>query len=101
MLITVGGEQYRTSRVFCIGRNYADHIKELNSERLETPTIFSKPATSLVLPGTGIGIPPHGKDLHHEAEVVVLIGRGGGARGQGRGIGVHQRLVTGARFDTP
>jgi 2-keto-4-pentenoate hydratase/2-oxohepta-3-ene-1,7-dioic acid hydratase in catechol pathway len=80
MLISVVGDQYETSRVFCIGRNYAGHIKELNSERLETPTMFSKPPTSLVPPGSDIGIPDHGKDLHHEAEVVVLIGKAGAPR---------------------
>ncbi len=77
MQISVGGGRYEISRVFCIGRNYAGHIKELNSERLETPTIFSKPPTSLVPPGSDIVIPAHGKDLHHEAEVVVLMGRAG------------------------
>lgn len=77
MQISVGGGRYEISRVFCIGRNYAGHIKELNSERLKTPTMFSKPPTSLVPPGADIVMPAHGKDLHHEAEVVVLMGRAG------------------------
>lgn len=77
MLISVERDQYETLRVFCVGRNYADHIKELKSERLETPTIFFKPATSLVPPGNVIHMPGHGSDLQHEAEVVLLIGKEG------------------------
>ena len=77
MLISVDGDQYEAMRVFCIGRNYAAHIEELNSEKLETPTMFSKPPTSLVPPGGDIQMPVHGKDLQHEAEVVVLIGKEG------------------------
>ena len=80
MLISVGGDQYEILRVFCIGRIYVAHIEELKSERLESPTIFAKPLTSLVPPGTDIRIPVHGNDLQHEAEVVVLIGKGGAPR---------------------
>jgi 2-keto-4-pentenoate hydratase/2-oxohepta-3-ene-1,7-dioic acid hydratase in catechol pathway len=64
-------------RIFCIGRNYMEHIHELNSELLQAPPIFQKPPTSLVPAGGKVPFPKHGHDLHHETEVVVRIGKGG------------------------
>jgi acylpyruvate hydrolase len=64
-------------RVFCIGRNYADHAKELANAVPDRPVIFMKPATSLVWPGTDVCYPVHGDDLQHEVELVVEIGRDG------------------------
>ena len=77
MSISIGADRFDAPRVFCIGRNYAAHIEELKSERLGAPVIFTKPWTSLVPPGTDIRMPVHGRDLQHETEVVVLIGRSG------------------------
>jgi len=68
------------SRVFCIGRNYVEHVHEMKSEVPGSPVIFSKPPSSLVKPGEKIYFPAHGKELHHEVEVVVLIGKEGRAR---------------------
>jgi 2-keto-4-pentenoate hydratase/2-oxohepta-3-ene-1,7-dioic acid hydratase in catechol pathway len=64
-------------RVFCIGRNYAEHARELNNPMPAEPVVFMKPATSLVPPGQPLSFPAHGGELHHEVEVVVRIGRGG------------------------
>jgi len=64
-------------RVFCIGRNYAEHAYELDNEVPEAPVIFIKPATCLVPVGRAIHFPSHGCDLQHEAEVVIRIGRKG------------------------
>jgi 2-keto-4-pentenoate hydratase/2-oxohepta-3-ene-1,7-dioic acid hydratase in catechol pathway len=64
-------------RVFCIGRNYADHAKELNNPVPAAPVVFMKPAACLVPPGDPIRFPPHGEDLQHEVEIVVRIGDGG------------------------
>ena len=64
-------------RVFCIGMNYADHVKELGNALPESPVIFMKPATCLVPAGEKVTFPTHGEDLHYEAELVVLIGREG------------------------
>ncbi|MBW1772861.1 MAG: fumarylacetoacetate hydrolase family protein [Deltaproteobacteria bacterium] len=95
MLISVEGDQYEALRVFCIGRNYAAHIEELKSERLEAPTMFSKPPTSLVPPGTDIRMPVHGNDLQHEAEVVVLIGKEGAPKDQEEATGFIRALSLG------
>ncbi|HVP35920.1 MAG TPA: fumarylacetoacetate hydrolase family protein [Terriglobales bacterium] len=65
------------SRIFCIGRNYAEHVQELSNTIPEKPVIFIKPATCLVKPGEEIHFPKHGKELHHEVEIVIRIGSEG------------------------
>lgn len=65
------------SRIFCIGRNYVDHVRELNNVLPEKPVIFMKPVTSLIRPGGAIRFPIHGMELHHEAEVVIQVGKEG------------------------
>ncbi|OGC84128.1 MAG: hypothetical protein A2W07_05185 [candidate division Zixibacteria bacterium RBG_16_43_9] len=65
------------ARVFCIGRNYAEHVQELSNTIPEKPVIFIKPATCLVKPGEKIHFPKHGKELHHEVEIIVKIGSEG------------------------
>ncbi|MCB0033103.1 MAG: fumarylacetoacetate hydrolase family protein, partial [Anaerolineales bacterium] len=64
-------------RIFCIGRNYVAHVEELNSEMPSDPLIFMKPVSSLVPVGEAVPYPKHGRDLHQEAELVLLIGREG------------------------
>ena len=76
-MITIGKEQYDCKRVFCIGRNYVEHIEELGNERPASPVIFSKPPTSLVQPGGTIRFPRCGETPHFETELVVLIGKKG------------------------
>lgn len=65
------------ARVFCIGRNYVEHVRELSNTVPTRPVIFIKPATCLVKPGEKIHFPKHGKELHHEVEIVVKISREG------------------------
>ncbi len=62
-------------RIFCIGRNYAAHAVELGNEIPREPVVFLKPESALVKLGEDILFPSHGNDLHHEAEIVVQIGR--------------------------
>lgn len=69
--------EYRIGKILCIGRNYADHIKELGNEIPERPVIFMKPASSVIGAGEEIVIPPYSSDCHHEAELALLIGTGG------------------------
>ncbi len=64
-------------RVFCIGRNYVKHVQELSNAMPEKPVVFFKPASCLAGVGELIHFPKHGQDLHHEAEVVVRIGKQG------------------------
>jgi 2-keto-4-pentenoate hydratase/2-oxohepta-3-ene-1,7-dioic acid hydratase in catechol pathway len=69
--------RHSPNRIFCIGRNYVEHVRELDNPMPARPVIFMKPFSSLVKPGEEIRFPSHGKELHHEAEVVVGIGRAG------------------------
>jgi 2-keto-4-pentenoate hydratase/2-oxohepta-3-ene-1,7-dioic acid hydratase in catechol pathway len=63
--------------LFCIGRNYAEHARELNNPVPENPIIFTKPISSVIVDGNQVVIPSGSTEVHHEAEMVVLIGRGG------------------------
>ncbi|NQT97495.1 MAG: fumarylacetoacetate hydrolase family protein [Candidatus Marinimicrobia bacterium] len=67
----------QSTRIFCIGRNYLDHVNELSNQRPAEPVIFMKPPTCLVKPGLPIQFPKHGQELQHEVEVVVQIGTAG------------------------
>lgn len=73
----MGNSNLQSSRIFCIGRNYVEHIRELSNATPTKPLFFIKPASCLVKPGEKIHFPTHGKELHHEVEVVVQISRGG------------------------
>jgi acylpyruvate hydrolase len=64
-------------RIFAIGRNYAEHIKELNNERPDEPVIFSKPDTALLRANAPFYYPEFSKDIHHEVELVVRISKEG------------------------
>lgn len=65
-------------RLFCIGRNYADHAREMGKDPTrEPPFFFTKWAETVVPSGTAIVYPPETKSLHHEVELVVAIGREG------------------------
>ena len=75
--IAATGKEYPIGKILCIGRNYADHIKELRNAKPEAPIIFMKPATSVIFEGESIVIPPYSMDCHHEAELALLIGRSG------------------------
>lgn len=79
MKLNVGARSFIPQRVFCIGQNYLKHIREMKGEVPEKPVIFCKPTTSLVPSGQKVNFPRHGEVLHHEAEVVVLIGKEGWA----------------------
>lgn len=64
-------------RIFAVGRNYAEHIKELNNERPDEPVIFSKPDTALLRNGSPFYYPDFSKDIHHEVELVLRISKEG------------------------
>ncbi|CAN5228773.1 fumarylacetoacetate hydrolase family protein [soil metagenome] len=63
--------------IYCIGRNYAEHIKEMKSSRTKDPVVFLKPRSSIVHNNGTVYIPNQTNDVHHEAELVLLIGREG------------------------
>lgn len=65
-------------RIYCVGRNYADHAIEMGGDPdRESPFFFSKPADALVVPGEAVAYPPATQALHHEVELVIAMGRGG------------------------
>lgn len=74
----VGGRLFPVRRVFCVGRNYAAHAREMgNDPTREPPFFFCKPADALVTGGKDTPYPSQTKNLHHEIELVVAIGTGG------------------------
>ena len=64
-------------KVICVGRNYVDHIEELNNERPDAPVIFMKPETAVPRPGEDFYLPDFSEDVHHEVEIVVKINKVG------------------------
>src|SRR5688572_16831260 len=60
-------------RIFAIGRNYVEHIQELNNERPDEPVIFTKPDTALIRNNGPFYYPDFSKDVHHEVELVLRI----------------------------
>lgn len=62
-------------KIICIGRNYTDHIAELENEKPENPVVFLKPDTAILLNGQPFFIPDFSQDVHHEVEVLVRINR--------------------------
>lgn len=64
-------------KIICIGRNYTDHIAELDNERPEHPIIFLKPDTAILLKKQPFFIPDFSNDVHHEVEILVKISKVG------------------------
>lgn len=73
-----GGGLFPVRRVFCVGRNYAEHAREMGGDPdREEPFFFAKPADALLTSGADMPYPTKTADLHHEMELVVAIGKGG------------------------
>ncbi len=69
-----------SSKVICVGRNYADHAAEHGAQVPAEPLIFMKPSTSVIGPNDAIRLPPQSKHVEHEAELAVVIGASGARR---------------------
>ncbi|MEQ9103868.1 MAG: fumarylacetoacetate hydrolase family protein [Rhodothermales bacterium] len=65
---------YRPGKLVCVGRNYAEHAREMRSELPTVPMLFLKPASALIPDGGTIVLPSMSRDVHHEVELVALIG---------------------------
>lgn len=75
---TVDGDEFPVRRVFCIGRNYAEHAREMGAEVNDDPPFyFTKWAEAVVPSGSTIAYPPLTANYHYEGELVVVIGTGG------------------------
>ena len=69
---------FPVGRIYCVGRNYAEHAREMGHDPdREPPFFFMKPADAIVQNGATIPFPQATKDLHHEIELVVALGKGG------------------------
>jgi len=111
--VAVSGSNARfpVRRVFCVGRNYASHAREMGSDpNREPPFFFTKPADAVVPASGAVPYPPQTDDLHHEIELVVALG-GGGANvavenaldlvwGYGVGLDLTRRDLQAAAKDT-
>jgi fumarylpyruvate hydrolase len=76
--IAGSSERFALRRVFCVGRNYAAHAREMgNDPDREPPFFFMKPADAVVPAAGTLPYPPATKDMHHEVEMVVALGKGG------------------------
>ena len=71
-------QRFPVRRIFCIGRNYAEHAREMGATvDKDTPLFFCKPADAVVTDGADVPYPQATHDLHHEVEMVVALGEGG------------------------
>lgn len=78
MVAVHGGGLFPVRRIFCIGRNYADHVREMGGDPKDTPPVFfTKPADAVVESGATIPYPQATDNLHFEGELVVALHQGG------------------------
>lgn len=70
--------RFPVNRIFCVGRNYAEHAREMGHDpNREPPFFFMKPSSSILTDGKDMDYPNLSQDVHHEIEMVVAIARGG------------------------
>ena len=94
-VIAVAGTDkfFPVRRLWCVGRNYVEHIKEMGQDVREPPFFFAKPADAIVADGATVPYPPLTKDMHHEVELVVALERR--AQHQGRaGARLHSGMAS-------
>jgi 2-keto-4-pentenoate hydratase/2-oxohepta-3-ene-1,7-dioic acid hydratase in catechol pathway len=76
----INGEKREVKSIYCLGRNYAEHTKEMKGDLNDKPIIFIKPATALpvgVDHKNGIELPYYSNNVHHEVELVIAVSKGG------------------------
>jgi 2-keto-4-pentenoate hydratase/2-oxohepta-3-ene-1,7-dioic acid hydratase in catechol pathway len=77
LIVKESGARINVGKIIGIGRNYADHIKEMGAPKSGPPVIFLKPASAIVHDGGEVRLPAGVGDVHHEVELVIAIGDGG------------------------
>ncbi len=77
-------DRFPVRRIFCVGRNYAAHIREMGGDERDPPFFFTKPADAIVADGSTIPYPLATANYHHEIELVVAVGKGGAKIDQAR-----------------
>jgi fumarylpyruvate hydrolase len=76
--VTATPRRFPVHRIYCVGRNYADHVREMGADpQREPPVFFTKPADAIVANGAAVPYPPATANLQHEIELVVALGSGG------------------------
>jgi len=76
--VAASNQVFPVGRIYCVGRNYAEHAREMGHDPdREPPFFFMKPPDAIVLSGATLPFPQVTRDLHHEIEMVVAIGKGG------------------------
>jgi len=68
-------QEFAVGKIVCVGRNYAEHAKELGNEVPDRPVVFLKPPSALIYSGEKIIHPTFSQNMHHEVELVLLIGK--------------------------
>ncbi|HTD75624.1 MAG TPA: fumarylacetoacetate hydrolase family protein, partial [Steroidobacteraceae bacterium] len=95
--IAISGSQqlFPVRRIYCVGRNYAEHVREMgNDPQRDLPFFFSKPADAVVGSGRRLPFPPRTSQLHHEVELVVALhGRGANLAGADAGAMIFGHAV--------
>jgi 5-carboxymethyl-2-hydroxymuconate isomerase len=76
-IMSVDGKPIPVGTIFCVGRNYQKHIRELNSKDLGEPIIFTKPVAAICQNRDTIPLPGKSSDVHHEVELAIIIGKTG------------------------
>ena len=78
-------QRFPVHRIYCVGRNYAEHAREMgNDPKADPPVFFTKPADAIVANGVAVPYPPRTDNFHYEVELVVAVG------GAGRNIAAAQ-----------
>ncbi len=85
-------------KIFCVGRNYVDHAKELNNEVPENPVIFMKPKSALIPNPTTFLYPEFTNELHYEAELVFRICKNGRYISKGNALNYVDAVTVGIDF---
>lgn len=85
-------------KIFCVGRNYADHAKELNNETPTAPVIFMKPHTALLTGNSDFYYPNFTTDLHYECELVLRICKNGKAVSEKFARNYYDAITVGIDF---
>jgi len=76
--ISGSSQRFPVHRIYCVGRNYADHAQEMGTDpKTDPPVFFTKPADAVTASGASVPMPPRTANFHHEIELVVAIGRAG------------------------
>jgi 5-carboxymethyl-2-hydroxymuconate isomerase len=69
----IPAKRFSVGKIVCVGKNYDAHIKEMRSDRPETPVLFLKPSTAILNEDTAIYLPTYSNDVHHEIELALLV----------------------------